>query len=227
MKILIFSLFQKFKFVLSYLFKNEFDEKNFLKSVLEEGSTVIDVGSNVGSFIDQINRINTKTKIYSIEPNKDLIHFQQKKFKNYFNITYSNLAISDKNKTAIFYLRNSLSHSSLTKYHNESLVNKITNEVKVKVVTLEEFLISNKITEVTLLKIDTEGNELKILNNSISLIKNGLIKFIKVECNKDLILDILNYCQNNRLEILGFSNIFYLKNKFEMCDIFLKNTNKI
>ena len=227
MKVLILSLFQKFKFALSYLFKNEFDEKKFLKSVLEEGSTVIDVGSNVGSFIDQIIRVNTNLKIYSIDPNKDLIHFQQKKFKKLFNIAYSNLAISDKNKTEFFYIRNSLSHSSLTKYHHESLVNKITKEVKVKVVTLEEFLISNKIAEVTLLKIDTEGNELNILNNSVRLINNGLIKFIKVECNKDLILEIFNYCQNNSLEILGFSNIFYLNNKFEMCDIYLKNTNKI
>lgn len=227
MKIFILSIFHKFKFALSYLFKNDFDEKKFLNSILEEGSTVIDVGSNIGSFINQIIRTNKNTKIYSIEPNKDLIHFQQKKFKKFYNVAYSNLAISDKNKTAIFYLRNSLSHSSLTKYHHESLVNKITKEVKVKVVTLEEFLISNKIAEVTLLKIDTEGNELKILKNSISLINNGLIKFIKVECNKDMILEILNFCQNNSLEILGFSNIFYLKNKFEMCDIFLKNTNKI
>ena len=82
MKFKFLSLIQKANFVISYLIKNSFLENKFLKTIILEGAIVVDVGSNVGSFMKQILNINEKALVYSIEPNIDLIKFQKNKFKN-------------------------------------------------------------------------------------------------------------------------------------------------
>ena len=75
MKLKFISLIQKASFVLSYLIKNSFSESKFLKSIITDEAVVVDIGSNVGSFIKQILNTNKKTHVYSIEPNKELIKF--------------------------------------------------------------------------------------------------------------------------------------------------------
>ena len=77
MKLKFISLIQKASFVLSYLMKNSFSESKFLKSIITDEAVVVDIGSNVGSFIKQILNTNKKTHVYSIEPNKELIKFQK------------------------------------------------------------------------------------------------------------------------------------------------------
>ena len=57
--------------------KNSFSESKFLKSIITDEAVVVDIGSNVGSFIKQILNTNKKTHVYSIEPNKELIKFQK------------------------------------------------------------------------------------------------------------------------------------------------------
>ena len=73
----IISLIQNFSFYLSYFLKNGFLENKFLKKIISSEAIVVDVGSNLGTYIKNIENINQNTKIYSIEPNLQLMNYQK------------------------------------------------------------------------------------------------------------------------------------------------------
>ncbi len=225
MKLKFISLIQKASFVLSYLIKNSFSESKFLKSIITDEAVVVDIGSNVGSFIKQILNTNKKTHVYSIEPNKELIKFQKNKFRNRENIKFYNFAIDTKNGIRILYVRNPASHSSFFKTHQEEKFNKIVETVEVQTCTLEKFFVDQKITKITLLKIDIEGQDYEVFRSAKDLFLNNKIDYIKIEANQDSFKKIMEFAFDSNLKFLGVSKSFYFENKYNFMDIYFQNTN--
>ena len=225
MKLKFISLIQKASFVLSYLMKNSFSESKFLKSIITDEAVVVDIGSNVGSFIKQILNTNKKTHVYSIEPNKELIKFQKNKFRNRENIKFYNFAIDTKNGIRILYVRNPASHSSFFKIHQEEKFNKIVETVEVQTCTLEKFFVDQQITKITLLKIDIEGQDYEVFRSAKDLFFNNKIDYIKIEANQDSFKKIMEFAFDSNLKFLGVSKSFYFENKYNFMDIYFQNTN--
>ena len=221
----IVSLIQKLKFVTSYIFHKNFSELDFLKSIVNEKSTIIDIGSNLGNFISFIKRVDKKAQVLSIEPNLDLIMYQKKKFRRHSNINFFNMGINSYSKLATFYIRNPISHSSFLKNHPDEEFNKIVKTTKIKVETLDNFLKKQNIEKITLLKIDTEGLDYEILLSLKNLLLNKKIEFIKIEANKDTFEKIISFANDQNLKLVGFSDAFYFRNRLVMMDIYLKNEN--
>jgi FkbM family methyltransferase len=213
MKLKFISLIQKASFVLSYLMKNSFSESKFLKSIITDEAVVVDIGSN------------KKTHVYSIEPNKELIKFQKNKFRNRENIKFYNFAIDTKNGIRILYVRNPASHSSFFKTHQEEKFNKIVETVEVQTCTLEKFFVDQKITKITLLKIDIEGQDYEVFRSAKDLFLNNKIDYIKIEANQDSFKKIMEFAFDSNLKFLGVSKSFYFENKYNFMDIYFQNTN--
>ena len=205
--------------------KNSFSESKFLKSIITDEAVVVDIGSNVGSFIKQILNTNKKTHVYSIEPNKELIKFQKNKFRNRENIKFYNFAIDTKNGIRILYVRNPASHSSFFKTHQEEKFNKIVETVEVQTCTLEKFFVDQKITKITLLKIDIEGQDYEVFRSAKDLFLNNKIDYIKIEANQDSFKKIMEFAFDSNLKFLGVSKSFYFENKYNFMDIYFQNTN--
>ena len=225
MKLKFISLIQKVSFVISYLIKNSFSESKFLKSIITDEAVVVDVGSNVGSFIKLILNTNKKTNVYSIEPNNKLIKFQKNKFKNRKNIKFYNFAIDIKNGNRTLYVRNPSSHSSFFKTHQEEKFNNIVETVEVQTNTLEKFFVDQNITKITLLKIDIEGQDYEVLRSTKDLLLNNKIDYIKIEANQDYFKKIMEFAFDSNLKFLGVSKSFYFENKFNFMDIYFQNNN--
>lgn len=224
MKFKIISFIQKVSLLNSYFLKNNFSEKKFLKTIISEKAVVVDVGSNVGSFINQILKINKKAIVHSIEPNLELIEFQKNKFINN-NIKFYNFAIDSKNGQRMLYIRNPVSHSSFFKTHQEEKFNHIVDSVEVKVNTLEKFLADQNITKITLLKIDIEGHDYEVFHSSRNLFLNNNIEYIKIEANQHYLEKIIAFAIDSNLKFLGISKFFYYKNDFKFMDIYFKNNS--
>ena len=205
--------------------KNSFSESKFLKSIITDEAVVVDIGSNVGSFIKQILNTNKKTHVYSIEPNKELIKFQKNKFRNRENIKFYNFAIDTKNGIRILYVRNPASHSSFFKTHQEEKFNKIVETVEVQTCSLEKFFVDQKITKITLLKIDIEGQDYEVFRSAKDLFLNNKIDYIKIEANQDSFKKIMEFAFDSNLKFLGVSKSFYFENKYNFMDIYFQNTN--
>jgi len=225
MKFIIISFIQKLNFLISYVAKNSFSENKFLKTIILDEAVVVDVGSNVGSFIKLISNINKKAYIYSIEPNIELIELQKSKFKNRKNFKFYNFAIDINEGKRMLYIRNPVSHSSFSKIHQDEKFNEIIDTVEVQTHTLEKFFYDQNISKITLLKIDIEGQDYEVLCSIKDLLLNNRIDYIKIEANQQYIEKIMAFALELNLKFLGISKSFYIKNQFNFLDIYFKNKN--
>lgn len=164
-------------------------EKKFLTNYLvdsPEGACIIDAGANIGNYSKAILEINPTVNLYAFEPHpktfKNLsINIKQ---ENFFAI---NAAVGNEDGMLSLYdyeVEDGSSHASLYRDVIENIHHASSVEHNVKVVRLEDWLRSNCIEEVFLLKIDTEGNELNVLKGVSEYISTGKINAIHFEFNE-------------------------------------------
>ena len=128
-----------------------------------------------------------------IEPQNQYFYYLKNKYKGFKNTKIFNYAISNKNGVSLFYINHHDLTSSLNRINHDNNFlkfksklfgvkskNMIKKKVKVKIITLNNLLKKNKIKQLDLIKIDTEGHELQVLQGigrSIQKIKIVLIEF--------------------------------------------------
>ena len=191
---------------------------NYLKKIKLD--SIIDIGAHKGDFSRKfINDENIKN-FFLFEPQLKFYKYLLNKFKNKKKIKIYNVAIDTvNNKIKKIALNIDPTTSSLAKIDKNSLLYKIKNIIlnskdnynssqKVRTLRLDYFLKKKKINRISLLKIDTEGYEIKVIKSLGSDIKK--IKYILLELK--FIHFYKNYSQKKIREYL-------LKNKF----ILIKN----
>ena len=211
----------------------------FQKEFNTNSIKLIDVGSHRGEYIDSVIKNMSVEKIYSFEPNYEVFKILKKKFQNNNLIKLNNFGISEKKGIINFYKNIESSSSTINKLNKNSkyykkkyfLLNflnlkKVSEEVKIEVFRLDEFINEEKINNVQILKIDTEGYEYQVIKS----LGNDLnkIRFIHFEHHFDDMIvkqykfkDINNYLKQN-----GFVKVFKIKMKFRKSfEYIYKNQN--
>lgn len=196
---------------------------------IEKNDIVVDIGANFGIFTYSAY-YKGASKIYVCEPNPKLFAILEKHFINYKNIYLDNCAISKECDYLDFILVNEILNNSdgqrncLKKYcENVQLSEKDYDKtVKVKAKSFMDFILSNKIHKIDLLKIDCEGGEYDILNeDNAHYIKNNVDKIIVEYHNyADQIIDFANknnFVILNEVEKQVNCELLFLKNKNEPC----------
>ena len=156
-----------------------------------------------------------------MSPKKIFMHIK-KKYKNNKNIQTINSAVSDKNQYKKIFINKHDLTSSLTKMNTSNvylnlkarlfggnIYDMVTEEYNVKTLKLFDF-IKQKIKNVDLIKIDTEGHELSVLKGLEKKIKN--IKIILIEFHNNKIY--INY-DNYKIHRYLIKNKFILKKKIK------------
>ena len=197
---------------------------NYLKKNLSEINVFVDIGSHKGTYTDLIlNNISVTEKLILIEPQKHIFKFIQNKYKNNDNIVIYNNVISDKEKIVKLFINKHDLTSSLTKINQKnkylnfkaklfggSVNQMITNKYNVKSINLRKLVKKEKLKFIDLIKIDTEGHELKVLEGAGDFLK--CVKYIIIEFHNSNIF--INY---DPLKIEKFlkKNNFTLKKSFK------------
>jgi FkbM family methyltransferase len=159
---------------------------------------VIDVGANKGQSIDFFLSINPNCLIYALEPNPKLFRALTDRYVKHDNIKLFNLGISDYSGEKEFH-ENIFDYTSTFEELNtnsEYLKKKaqvlgvqpkdiISKSYQVKVITLKDFIDSNYIDNIDILKIDTEGHEYYCLKGLFEGGKGAKIKYIQLESHND------------------------------------------
>lgn len=164
---------------------NQF-ETNVLKAILQPGDVVIDVGAFMGSYSLLVSKlIGGEGKVYAFEPSPD--HLRKLKrnilLNNFRNIQTFNLALSNKKGVVKFYVAGS--RSSLMKNEAESHMDKKVKPIKVKAVTLNDFVNKERIKHIDFIKIDVEGWDLQVLKGASNILKGKDAPDIMVEVIDD------------------------------------------
>ena len=222
-------LYQKIDDALSYLLSSVCNEKKLLKENIKKKEIVfVDIGTNVGNYVEFVSKIFKIKTLYCFEPQTDLI-------KDLEEISYVKkkyifpFALSNINKIKKFYHYNVSSQSSFYKnikgYGSLQKIKKTTN-VKTKVFDN----IFNKNQPIDLCKIDAEGEDYNILKGMTKNLKKGNIKLLKIEMTflpmrneiNYTYLDMINFLKKFNYQLISISKIKYKNHELFLMDAFFK-----
>ena len=204
----IYEIAKKFyrkHFLYSGIIKNDIENILFYRSVNLKNGSFIDVGCYKGSKIDNFLNIDKKISIIGIEPFTKYFNDLNRKYKNHTNVKMLNMAANDKSNIKKFFYYN---HSILDK-EAFSLIKtqRLNKKMHVRCCKIDDF-IKNK---PSIIKIDTEGAELKVLNGSLkTLIKHRPFFFIEVT-QKTFIKTVKKFNKKNYFVYIYEYNFFKKK----------------
>jgi FkbM family methyltransferase len=158
---------------------------------LKKRLIVLDIGANKGEFLSHILKSNSNTKVFAIEPNKLICMDSLEKLKNYYedrlHIEYK--ALSKKSGKQLLHGANLMNgqlgsllpinkESQGWSMHNEIMNSNKSQNIIVEVSSVEKFVKNSDISKIDLLKIDTQGTDLIILKEFLSLteVKVGIVE---------------------------------------------------
>lgn len=164
-------------------------EQLFLKkaSAILNNSVIVDVGANIGCYSNNVKSFTSSANIYSFEPHPQTFKKLQLEANKHKYIAL-NTACSDESGILKLYdyedMENGSSHASLYPQVIETIHKSSSKSLEVNVTTIDKFVKDYKISNIRLLKIDTEGNELKVLKGAKQTISEQLIDIIHFEFNE-------------------------------------------
>ena len=226
-------LYQKIDDALSYLLSSVCNEKKLLKENIKKKEIVfVDIGTNVGNYVEFVNKIFKIKTLYCFEPQIELI-------KNLEEISYAKkkyifpYALSNTQKMKNFYQYDIASQSSFHKQvNNYNSLQKVRKVHKMKTSTFDKVFSKN--LKIDFCKIDAQGEDFNILKGMEKNLKKGNIKLLKVEVcfprmyekTGSSYLDILNFLHKLNYDLISISKIKYIKNELLFMDVFFKKNYK-
>ncbi|MBI1792660.1 MAG: FkbM family methyltransferase [Chloroflexi bacterium] len=163
--------------------------KSFLEATGIDQPCFFDVGANIGYYSESLLTNFPSAKIFAFEPNPDTFQtlnmLSQKKPNN---IRTFNTALGATIGDLEFYIRNDNASSSHATFYQDVLTNihhyDDVRSFKVPVDTIDHFCFQNHVERIDLLKIDTEGHEVQVLQGAKNALETGIVRSIQFEFNE-------------------------------------------
>ena len=180
-----------------------------LSEVLREGNVFVDVGAHIG-YLSLVARsmVGETGKIYSVEPEYN--NFEQLSdniaINLYDNVHPIRAVVTDHSGMETLYVNIDNDGGHALWDCGLHFLNQKTREnpqtVQVEAITLDELAEKEGINHINLLKIDTEGAELRILHGAVQLLEEGRIRNIVLEVHSQG-LELLGGNTEELFEYLG------------------------
>ncbi|MGD0780414.1 MAG: FkbM family methyltransferase [Dehalococcoidales bacterium] len=166
----------------SYFSENPYEDftSDLLLSFLKDDTLFIDIGAHYGYYTLLVGTKNPKCKIISFEPviETSEILRRNKELNQLKNVKVHNLALSNKNETRKF----NITEASDCCGFYENPITRVSKVVDVQAATLDSLI--NKAPKVpVIVKIDTEGHEIHVLEGMEKLLRNTADISLIVEFN--------------------------------------------
>lgn len=154
-------------------------EVDVIRDFIKDGDIVFDVGANKGEWSQSVYQYHKKGTIYSFEPLSRLNSLLKKNLKSTGTKVFC-LAMSDICGELNFIEYQN--ETTLSSFYDRPILQKMPHHtVKVLTTTLDIFCKEYAIPHIDFLKIDTEGNEYKVLLGAQEMLQSGLIKKVQFE----------------------------------------------
>jgi FkbM family methyltransferase len=175
-----------------------------------QNCTIIDIGAHKGFFSLFASKYAGKSsKIFAIEPEHSNFNsiLENVKANDYKNIFANQCAIAGTTGKKQLFLSESVNHSLIQTSDTHPYV-KQTGIVEVQTYSLEDFFVTNNITNVNLLKIDCEGGEYDILFNTkdytFAKIETISLEFHDVSSTESNIYSLLRFLISKKYSVVSF-----------------------
>jgi len=163
-------------------------ERRFLRDHVprDQEFVVFDVGANVGSYSRAVLEINAKATVFAFEPHPETYR-QLKETARKLKFEALNLALGDSEGTiSLFDYADSdgSAHASVFREVIETLHGSKSAAHRVELSTVDVVAKRLGVETIDLLKIDTEGNELRVLLGAGGFLARGAVRAIQFEFNE-------------------------------------------
>jgi len=188
-------------------YKNcELETKSILPNILKRNSTIFDLGANVGYYSAIFSFYSPGGIVFAFEPSYKNFNFLKLNVKNFSNIHLYNNAVSN--------------FTGGKKDIIHSIWNVETEQRLFEFIKIDDFIVYNKINEIDLIKIDTDGFELEALQGMKNILKNFNPYFLieinhAVKTRNATEQQIINYMKSYSyqiIKILDKENYLFKKN---------------
>ena len=178
---------------------------------VEQGDIVVDVGANVGVFTLKASKtIGQHGKIIAFEPQSRNYEWlcRNLRINGCSNVLPINAAISDRNVTSDFYVKEVPLQNTLLPETTLTIETHTIDTVKVKVRTLSSVLDEVGVNKIDFLKVDAEGVELEVLKGAVDLLRGKKIRKLSVATyhSKDQTNIISCFLRNFGYQLSVFQN---------------------
>ena len=163
-----------------------------LKKYLINPRVIVEAGAADGVETLMFANNFSNCTIFAIEPIKMQFDFLQNKFTNTKNVQIYHFALSDRNELTSIFVGSAnkgldgMGSSSLFKpdLHKKYFPNIVFDNIQeIKGITLENFILNNKIDFIDLLWLDIQGAELKVMQASEAIMRDK-VKSLHIEISR-------------------------------------------
>lgn len=181
------------EFFIDKIYDNYLKEKNF--------DTIVDVGANIGIWIEYVKSVSNYKKIYALEPNLKALKVLNDTYGNSPEVQIISKAMSNIDGDLEFFVDEENSTiSSAAKYGN------LNNSYTVSSITLKTFLKEYNLEKINLLKVDIETGEYDLFSSldeeDFKKVDNILVEYHLI-AGKSYDVDVKNLI--NTLEKAGYN----------------------
>ena len=175
--------------ILNYQSFEETGEQHLLTRLLgeaPEGATVCDVGANIGNYSRSCLGINPALDVHAFEPHPESFGKLAALAGELGFRAINQGCSSETGEAELFdYSENQgSSHASLHAEVIENIHQADSAPRTIQLTTLDQYCASQGIEHIHLLKVDTEGHELAVLQGAEGLIARGAIEHLQFEFNE-------------------------------------------
>ena len=193
-------------------------EINFFKEIIAEGSLVIDIGANTGDLTVPMSIAAGKSgMVLGVDPNTQVFAILEANAslnKDKANIVPLQVAATETDGEFFFASSEaSFSNGGLVNEEKDNVHGKYKLKQKVKGVNLEAYLkkyYPEWLPKISLIKVDTEGNDLnvlKTLNQVIADFKPNIIAEVFPTLSKEERDELFNFLNNHGYSIFDVSHL--------------------
>ena len=207
----LYSRIKFFKIYFKAKIGTNYEISSILLDVLNRDDVFFDIGANQGQYIFRIlNKFKSTVWIYAFEPVnincKMLSGFVEKKYNN---IRIENFAVSDVCGSNFLYIplldNIEIDTQASINYENRKMYYKDFVKQEIRTETIDNYICANNISKIDYLKVDTEGNDDKVLKGALkSICDFRPIILCEDMDNKDML---------NTLSDLSYNSFVLNKNK--------------
>lgn len=165
--------------------ENAFIQYLFSRNKLSAG-TILDVGAHIGGYSVMLRRCGVGLPIFAFEPHPAAFReLQLASGRHHFTaVPLGAGEVSGRSFIYDYSGRGGSEHASMYREVIEQLHGGEAEDLPIELTTIDEFIRTERIARIALLKIDTEGHELSVLKGAREALAGGLIDTIQIEFNE-------------------------------------------
>lgn len=150
----------------------------------EKSDVIFDIGANTGVYALIAKTTNKNNKVYAFDPVRRVYEKLVKNIElNNYDVKTCQIALSNETGNAIIYDTDTEHTYSVTVNKNLNTTESAVKEINIKTMRLDDFIESNNIRKIDLMKIDVETHEPEVLD--------GMGRYLK-DFKPTLLIEILN-----------------------------------